>query len=59
MCVCGGGGGVTALVPIVPQRWAKAGEPGEKPSDHPYAELGFPTCDPSETRTTAVKNLMD
>ena len=22
-------------------------------------ELGFPTCDPSEARTTAVRNLMD
>ena len=27
-----------------------------KPPDHPKVEHGFPTCDPSETRTTAVRN---
>ena len=32
--------------------------PGKTP-DHPYAELGFPTCDPSKARTTAVRNLID
>ena len=32
-------------------------EPGEKPPDHPWAILGFPTCDPSKARTTAVRNL--
>ena len=41
------------------QRWAKTAEPGEKPPAHPQAELGFPTCDPSEARTTVVRNLMD
>ena len=34
--------------PIVHQRWAKTGEPGKKPPNHPSAELGFPTLDPSE-----------
>ena len=38
----GGGGGLrpfqeyfTYIEPIVHQRWAKTGEPGEKPPDHP------------------------
>ena len=35
----------TYFQPIVHQRWAKTGEPGEKQPDHPQAELGFPTCD--------------
>ena len=35
----------TYIEPIVHRRWAKIGEPGEKPLNHPYAELGFPTCD--------------
>ena len=30
-----------------------------KPPDHPLTELGFPICDPSKARTTAVRNLMD
>ena len=38
----------TYIKSIIHQRWAKTGEPGEKPPDHPEAELGFPTCDPSE-----------
>ena len=68
------------------QRWAKTGEPGEKPPvEFVYhtdiywhkviifffffliwvlhikggRKLGFPTCDPSDARTTAVRNLMD
>ena len=41
------------IKPIFHQRWVKTGEPGEKPHDHLQAELGFPTCDPSEARTTA------
>ena len=49
----------TYIEPIVHRRWAKTGEPGEKPPDHPKAELGFPTYDPSQARTTAVRNLMD
>ena len=49
----------TYIEPIVHRRWAKTGEPGEKPPDHPQAELGFPTYDPSQARTTAVRNLMD
>ena len=49
----------TYIEPIVHQRWAKTEEDGVKPSDHPQAELGFPTCDPSEARTTAVIKLMD
>ena len=32
---------------------------GKKTPDHPYAELDFPTCDPSEARTIAVRNPMD
>ena len=36
------------IKPIVHQRWTKTGEPGEKPPEHPIAELGFPTSDPSE-----------
>ena len=31
----------------------------EKPPDHPYAELGFPTCDLSEAQITVVRNLKD
>ena len=49
----------TYIEPIVHRRWAKTGEPGEKPPDHPLAELSFPTYDPSEAGTTAVRNLMD
>ena len=43
---------------IVHQKWAKTENLG-KPPDHLYAELGFPTCDPSKARTTVVRNLMD
>ena len=39
----------TYIEPILHQRWAKTGEPVEKPPDPPQAELGFPTCDPSKT----------
>ena len=49
----------TYIEPIAHQRWVKTREPGEKPPDHPYAELGFSTRDPSKARTTAVRNLMD
>ena len=45
----------TYIEPIVHRRWAKTGEPGEKPPDHPLAELGFPTYDPSGARTTAMR----
>ena len=36
----------------VGENWSTQG----KPPGHPKAEHGFPTCDPSETRTTAVRN---
>ena len=49
----------TYIEPIIYQKWVKTGEPGEKPPDHPYADLGFPTSEPSEAPTTAVRNLMD
>ena len=49
----------TYIEQIVHQRWVKTGEPGEKPPDHPSAELGFPTCDPRGAQATAVRNLMD
>ena len=42
---------LTSIELIVHQRWAKTGERGEKPPVYPYAVLGFPTCDVSETRT--------
>ena len=45
---------LTYIEPIVLQTLAKTGEPREKPPDHPSAELGFPTCDPGEARTTVV-----
>ena len=32
----------TYIEPIVHQRWAKTGEPGEKPPDHPKQNLAFP-----------------
>ena len=57
----GGGGALwpfqeyfTYIKPMVHQSWAKTREPREKPPDQ--AELGFPTCDPSEAGTTAVRN---
>ena len=46
----------TYIEPIVHQRWAKTGELGGKPSDHPRAELGFPTCYPIETHILCVKS---
>ena len=64
VCVRGGGGGVwsgwevTALSRIFRANYSsKVGEnrrTRRKSPDHPLAELGFPTCDPSEARTTAV-----
>ena len=58
--------GFTALSRIFHLNWAdqssKVGEIRKtwgKPPDHSSAELGFPTCDPSEARTTAVRNLKD
>ena len=34
---------LTYIELIVHQRWGETGEPGEKPPEHPQAELGFPT----------------
>ena len=37
----------------------KPENPGKKTPNLPQAELGFPTCHPSEARTTAIKNIMN
>ena len=47
----------TYIEPIVHRRWAKTGEPGEKPPDHPQAELGFPTYDLFLKKTYLVGTL--
>ena len=36
----------------------KLENPGKKPPDHPSAEPGFPTCDPSKARTTNAVTYM-
>ena len=45
------------IEPIVNQRWAKTGVPGEKPPDHRCRTLDL-TYTPSEARTTAMRDPM-
>ena len=60
----GGGYGPFKNIFLISSRSFIKGEgtpenPGKKTPDQPSAELGFPTCDLSKTRSTAVRNLID
>ena len=48
----------TYIEPIVHQRWAEPEYPGKNHLTIRKQNMAFPhvTCDPSETRTTAVRN---
>ena len=47
------------IEPNVHQGERKPENPGKKHLTIRIAELGFPTCDPSEARTKEVRSLMD